>query len=182
MRKIILVVVALFAIFIGCAGNNEVAASRRAETSGEAAAVGAFPFPFLAQDLYGNDVTEEALGEKEAFFVYYWTTWCGTCVRAMPGLAELSREFEGRVGFLTLLGDFNTAADTAAAIKQNAGAEFTTVAANHADFAELFPLVQSGFLPTSIILDRDGNVIGEQMIGGSARTFRNAISDALERE
>jgi hypothetical protein len=31
-------------------------------------------FSFSAEDLYGNTVTEETLGEKEFFFLYAWQT------------------------------------------------------------------------------------------------------------
>ncbi|MCL1877601.1 MAG: TlpA family protein disulfide reductase [Defluviitaleaceae bacterium] len=140
--------------------------------------VGAFPFSFSAEDLYGNEVTEADLGDKEVFFVYLWATWCFSCVQGMPGLAELSGEFGDRVGFITLLSDFDNAAN-AAVIKQDAGADFITVSANHDDFADLLPLLQSGFVPTSIILDLNGDVIGEQIVGGSTRSLRTAIRDAL---
>ena len=35
----------------------------------------AFPFAFSGEDLYGNPVTEETLGQKELFVAYLWATW-----------------------------------------------------------------------------------------------------------
>ena len=49
-----------------------------------------FPFEFEAEDLYGNIVTHESLGERELFLLYLWTTWCGACIASMPGMAELA--------------------------------------------------------------------------------------------
>jgi len=35
----------------------------------------AFPFSFSTEDLQGNTVTEETLGEKELFVAYLWAVW-----------------------------------------------------------------------------------------------------------
>jgi len=34
-----------------------------------------FPFSFTSEDLYGNTVTGDDLGEKELFFAYLWVVW-----------------------------------------------------------------------------------------------------------
>ncbi|MCL1845522.1 MAG: TlpA family protein disulfide reductase [Defluviitaleaceae bacterium] len=151
-----------------------------AEDSDEGYVESTFPFAFSTYDLHGNTVTEADLGNKELFFVYFWATWCFACVQGMPTLAELHEEFGDRIGFLTLMDDFDTGAATAITAKENASAEFITVDARLDYFEELLPLVRSGFVPTSIIIDADGNVVGEQIVGGSARALRSAIRSALD--
>ena len=138
-----------------------------------------FPFPFSTVDLYGNQVTHETLGNYEAFFVYLWTTWCINCVVGMPDLAYLAETYAGRVGFLSLLGDFDTASDTAMYIKENAGVTFMTVNAMDDEFSELADLLNSGFVPTSVILGQDGTAIGGQIVGGGIDRFQSAIDHAL---
>jgi len=140
-----------------------------------------FPFEFSTTDLFGNRVTQDSLGEREIFFVYYWTTWCFACVEGLPGLSQLAQEFGDRVGFITLLGDFGTGRQRAIQITQDAGAPFFTVDANHSEFQELMGLLVSGFVPTSVILDANGNVIGEQIVGSGTARFRQAIESALEQ-
>ena len=34
-----------------------------------------FPFSFISEDLYGNTVRGDDLGEKELFFAYLWAVW-----------------------------------------------------------------------------------------------------------
>ena len=34
-----------------------------------------FPFSFISEDLYGNTITGDDLGEKELFFAYLWAVW-----------------------------------------------------------------------------------------------------------
>jgi thiol-disulfide isomerase/thioredoxin len=138
-----------------------------------------FPFQFSTVDLHGNQVTEESLGENEAFFVYFWTTWCLSCVQGMPDLARLAGEYDGRVGFISLLGDFETARDTAIRITDNSGVSFVTVNAYHSDFQTLIGMLDSGFVPTSVIIGQDGNAIGGQIVGSGVDRFQTAIESAL---
>jgi len=138
-----------------------------------------FPFEFITEDLHGNQISAATLGEREIFFVYYWTTWCFACVEGIPGLASLAEEFGDRVGFITLLGDFSTASDIALQIVESAGANFPTVNAEHGEFQSLMALLSSGFVPTSVIIDGDGNVIDGQIIGSGTDMFRTAIENAL---
>ena len=138
-----------------------------------------FPFPFSADELRGNTVTEADLGVREVFFVYYWTTWCPTCVNSMPGLIELAEEFAGEVGFITLLGDFDTAREVAIRITEDA--PFYTMNARDGDFQGLVQLIRPDRIPTSVIIDGDGNIIGGQIVGGGTDRFRAAIEYALGR-
>jgi len=138
-----------------------------------------FPFSFSAEDLYGNPVTEESVSAQELFFVYLWTTWCPSCVTGMSDLALIADYYGDRIGFITLLGDFSTARDTAIRITEGAGVDFITVDATLGDFSYLMELLNSGFIPTSILLDRYGNVVGDQIVGSGYERFKNEIQNAL---
>ena len=122
---------------------------------------------------------ETSLGEKEMFFVYFWTTWCNTCVRTMPDLANLAEMYDGRVGFFSLLGDFDRGRETAIRIKEESGVQFFTFNANHYEFNELMEALHTGFVPTSVIIGRDGNIIGEPIVGGGINRLQTAIENAL---
>ena len=140
---------------------------------------GPFPFPFTAEELNGSTITEASLGERELFFIYYWTTWCPACVNSMPGLVEMAEEFADYVGFITLLGDFGTARETA--IRITGSAPFYTMNSRDGDFEYLMQLVQPRVVPTSIIIDTEGNIVGERIEGGGTARFRTAIENALEQ-
>ena len=138
-----------------------------------------FPFEFEAEDLHGNIVTHESLGERELFLLYFWTTWCGTCIRGMPGMAGLAAEFYGRMGFVSLLGDFETGRDAAISLTEYSDAPFFTVDFSLEDFDPLFPFVNSGFVPTSALIDAQGNKIGDMIVGPNIEELRNRINAAL---
>ncbi|MCL2165345.1 MAG: TlpA family protein disulfide reductase, partial [Oscillospiraceae bacterium] len=138
-----------------------------------------FPYSFSTQDLYGNQVTAASLGEKELFFVHYWASWCGPCINEMPILAQIALDYGGRVGFIGLLDDYSTSKDAATRIAETSGVAFINVDARHSDFGDLLYKVQSGYVPTTILIDKDGNIVGNQIIGAMGEGYRQLIENAL---
>jgi thiol-disulfide isomerase/thioredoxin len=136
-----------------------------------------FPHDFTAIDLYGNTVTAESLGEKRAFFVHLWATWCGPCVRGMPDLAEISRDFANDVGFIGLLLDFDSNADGAVNIIEAAGVpdSFFMIDANEPSAAFLLEIVRTGFVPSSAIITSDNHTPGPL----TDRNYTQHINEAL---
>jgi thiol-disulfide isomerase/thioredoxin len=139
-----------------------------------------FPYAFSARNLDGTEVTEESLGEKELFFVHYWATWCGPCVREMPDLAAITQKYGERVGFIALLDDYSDSRNAAARITRGAGVSFTMVDANHRDFSRLLQMLQSGYVPTTILIDKNGKIVGKQIIGAYGKGYGNCIDKALK--
>jgi len=126
-------------------------------------------------------VTEQSLGEKEVFFVHFWATWCGPCINEMPEIAKVVEKYGDRVGFIALLDDYSTATAAAIRITESSGVSFTMVDARLPDFKTLLGMVQSGYVPTSIIIDSDGKVIGGQIIGAYGGGYGDFIDAALDR-
>jgi len=116
------------------------------------------PYNFTATDLYGNIVTAETLGEKRAFFVHLWATWCGPCVRGMPDLAEISRNYADDVGFIGLVSDFDNSSG-AINIIESAGvpSSFVMLNADEASLSHLREMVRTGFVPASVIITKDNH-------------------------
>ena len=123
----------------------------------------AFPeqFAFTAADIYGNQITEQSLGEKEVFFVYLWATWCPPCLESMPKLASLSNEYKDRVGFLGLVSDFDSNASGAVNIVESAKLpnSFFMIDANDPSVAALKDRVATGYVPAPALVTVSGEVI-----------------------
>ena len=136
-----------------------------------------FPIPFQAKDTYGKDVDESFWGEKEYFFLYHTATWCGPCVQGMPTLAQVAREFGDRVGFLALLDDYSTNVRGSIRITEGARVppEFIFVDARLPGMQSILDLVQTGYVPSSVIIDRNGNQVMEPFNTALARSRLNAL-------
>jgi len=138
-----------------------------------------FPYKFTTEDIYGKQVTEKSLGEKELYFVHYFATWCPPCVKEMPDLAYIAKKYGNRVGFIGLLDDYDTNRAVAIRLVENAGIPFIMVDAEHKDFKNLLKLVQSGYVPTTILIGRDGKIIGGQIVGSYGLDYAGFIEKAL---
>jgi thiol-disulfide isomerase/thioredoxin len=122
-----------------------------------------FRLEFTATDIFGNSVNQDTIGEKEFYFIYLWATWCPPCVRSMPDLAEIARDYSERVGFIGLLDDFDNKSG-AVSIVESAGipAEFVMINAKEPSVSDLLENVRTGFVPAAIVLTNDGRYLSIQ--------------------
>jgi len=96
----------------------------------------------------------------------------------MPGLALIANEFSDRVGFITILLDFDDYKDAAIRITNEANAQFLTVEANDSVFRSFGHYFASGYIPETILVDVDGNILAS-IVGGNSDQYRTAIENAL---
>jgi hypothetical protein len=54
------------------------------------------------------------------------------------------------------------------------------VDANYKDFQALLKMVQSGYVPTTILINKSGKVIAEQIIGAYGEGYSEFIDKALK--
>jgi len=97
----------------------------------------------------------------------------------MPGLALIAEELSDRVGFFTILFDFDSDRDRAIRITESENASFLTI-----DFSDSVDQVFSKHIsvwviPQAFLIDGDGNII-DNIIGGDANVYREAILNALD--
>jgi len=142
---------------------------------------GLFPFSFTAKDLYGNTVTEETIGKKQLFFVHLWGTWCPPCIDEMPELAVVAEEFSDVVGFIGLLDDYSANLEGAVNIAKSSGKpdSFINIDAYHPELIDLLELLYTGYVPTTIIITPDGEVL-ETLIGAYGAEYALFLDEFLE--
>jgi len=97
----------------------------------------------------------------------------------MPGLALIAEEFSDRVGFLTILLDMDRDGDRAIQITENVNATFLTVDADESTYYAVGIFFESGYIPESILIDGDGNIV-DSIVGGSEDEYRTMIENALD--
>ena len=135
---------------------------------------------FATKDLYGNDVTSAIFAEKDVTIINFWGTYCGPCINEMPELGAWMRELPENVqliGVVTdaMLGDEATA-QKAAQILEEADAPFVSLVLDDALLEYCSGLVG---VPTTVLVDSEGRMIGEPILGAQVNTYKQALEQAL---
>ena len=136
---------------------------------------------YESSDLEGNPLRSTAVfSEAKVTMVNLWATWCYYCVEELPELAKLAKEFEAQdcqiIGICTDADNPDTA-EVARAFLEDAGAEYVNFWGEDYVF-DVFPAT---CLPTTIFVDKDGNVLTDPVEGANLNGYREALKEALKR-
>ena len=131
----------------------------------------ASPFrDFSGQDYDGNTVDESLFSNNAVTVVNFWFTGCKPCVAELSKLNELNDAIKSMggevVGINTETFDGNQdAIKEAAAVLESQGAKYRNLSIDSASAAGKYASDIMAF-PTTILVDRNGNIVGEPMLGG----------------
>lgn len=136
---------------------------------------------FEAKTLDGETFTQEDIAKKDATLINFWTTYCGPCIEEMPKIAEFAKTLPDNVQIITVCLDTGTEADSAKEILEKAGFSGATLVSGDGGLAEVVGGIM--YTPTTIVVDQEGNVVGDAIIGGQKNleeTFTASINEALK--
>jgi len=88
----------------------------------------------------------------KVIFLNYWATWCAPCIAEMPSIDKLHEEMGDDVAFVIL--SFDDDFETAKAFDKRKGYNLPI----YAPASNLPTTFQSAALPTTYIIDVDGNI------------------------
>ena len=149
---------------------------------------------FTAQDLEGNEVTQEIFSGHDLTMINIWGTFCGPCLEEMPDLGEIAEEYEG-TGF-QIVGICSDAVDLDGEILddivqearmdiEDTGAEYLHILPTGEIFTDLMPRVTA--VPTTIFVDKDGKQVGLAIMGakdkaGWIETIEEKLAEVRQGE
>lgn len=132
---------------------------------------GASVFPeFKAKDLDGNDVDSSIISKNAVTVLNFWFNGCSPCVQELPELNKLNEELKEKGGQVigintdSLDGNEDGIAE-AKSILEKQGVKYTNLSLDSNSEAGKYATSIMAF-PTTIVLDRNGNIIGEPIMGG----------------
>ena len=125
---------------------------------------------FSGQDFDGNSVDESLFSGNAVTVVNFWFTGCKPCVAELSKLNELNNTLKAMggevIGINTETFDGNEAAmKEAAAVLESQGAKYRNISIDSASDAGKYASDIMAF-PTTILVDRNGNIVGDPMLGG----------------
>lgn len=139
---------------------------------------------FTAKDLDGNTVTESIFGEKDLTVVNIWGTFCTPCVEEMPELGEWANAMPENVQLVGLIIDIAGEEDTehrdlAVTITERANADFLQIIANE-DFNSILRWVTG--VPTTLFVDKEGNLVGDPIIGADVAGYKKFVEEYFNEQ
>lgn len=171
---------------------NQIAALPQEETASQSAAENSSTFPqFEGKDLDGNSVDSSLFANNAFTVVNFWFSGCKPCVDEMDDLDALNQRIKEQGGEVigvnteTLDGNADNIA-TAKKILESAGASFRNIYFDPNGEAGKFALGIMAF-PTTCVVDRQGNIVGEPIMGGidqeaNMATLQKLIDEAVAND
>ena len=136
-------------------------------------------FEFETETIDGDSVTsQELFGENEYTMVNIWTSWCVYCVREMPELEKMNQAFaEKGCGIVGVLFDAyqEGGLEDAAAILDELEVTYPNVKV-WKTWADEIPI---SAVPTSFFVDREGNLVGEPIVGADLEAYESQLETLL---
>lgn len=110
-------------------------------------------FLFDTTDFAGNPITEQILA-GHLTVLNFWEPWCSPCVSEMPDLEKLSQEYADRG--VQVIGVFSTpnADEEVQAALDRTGVTYPILR-----YTSEFDFLQTGYVPTTVIIDSSGSVV-----------------------
>ena len=150
---------------------KEIAASDSSGSSstGTADSTGVF-HGFKGKDLDGNDVDESLFAKNKVTVVNFWFSGCKPCVEELSELNELNNELKEMGGEVVginvdTLDDNQDGIKEAKEILEAQGASYKNLTFASDSAAGEYARTIMAF-PTTVLVDKDGNIIGEPFMGG----------------
>lgn len=129
------------------------------------------PFSNLSgKDFNGNPVDESLFSKNAVTVVNFWFNGCKPCVAELSNLNELNEAIRSMGGEVVGINTetFNgnkTAIKEASAILESQGAKYRNLSIDSSSNAGKYASDIMAF-PTTILVDRNGNIVGDPMLGG----------------
>ena len=144
----------------------------------------AFDFPeniadFTTTDLFGKEVTGDIFAEKDVTLVNIWGTFCDPCIEELPDLQEVSETMPDNAQLIGIVGDVKSMRSDeyveALKLVEKNGITYTNLIADRS----MKFMDNIMFVPTTVLVDAEGNVIGDPIIGSKVEEYKKALADYL---
>ena len=126
---------------------------------------------FSTTALDGSGVDESLFEGKSLVMLNFWEPWCGPCVSEMPDLQKISEEYADKG--LLIVGVYSTVSGTQD-IVDSLGISYPVILNCTA-----FDQFVTGYVPTTVFVDAEGNVLSEPIVGSRNYEGWKEIIDSL---
>ena len=140
---------------------------------------------FEAQDMEGNTVSSDILGNAKLTMINVWATYCNPCLSEMPELGELAGAYDpADFQLIGIVSDVQEGGDEAqiayaASLIEQTGADYTHLLLNRSLYIGLLSGVSA--VPTTFFLDENGVVLDTVIGAMDKSSWEEKIDELLEK-
>ncbi len=157
------ITVAIIALLVLVVERQRRAAAPSMEIGEALAAMGVTEGGGAAEDFDLETLTGESRTladyEGKVVFLNFWASWCAPCVEEMPAMQMLADRFEDD-GLRVVAVNVRERRETASDVVEELGLEFTVLLDTNGEAMSSYNVRG---LPTTIIIDREGQVVGTKL-------------------
>lgn len=127
---------------------------------------------FNATTTTGEKFNNDSIKGK-VVLLEFWTTWCGYCDQELPFVERLNDEF-GNKGLIVLAIDVGESKKTVKKYLKMHPRKTRVVLMDDTNLAAMY---DANVYPIYVVIDRDGNIAGEQKGAAGERALRDLVAD-----
>ena len=165
--------------------SSQPESSSQVESSSQQERMAAFDFTLTDQN---GDTHTLSDYKGKVVFLNFWATWCPPCLQEMPHIQELYEEYGENTGDVIFLGVSSPKSDKNPYVQEKTSDEVKTFLAEHEyTFPVVFDIDGAVFedylirsLPTTFMIDTDGNIYGYVPGGLTKEMMVNIIHQTQE--
>jgi len=128
---------------------------------------------FRARTMSGESFNNESTKGKVVLFEF-WTTWCQYCRQEEALIEQINKEFSGQ-GLIVLAIDVAESKKTVKKYLEQHPRSCRIVLTEDTNLAAMY---QANSYPIYVVVDRDGNIAGEQRGAAGERALRRLLARA----
>lgn len=176
----VLILTAVLLLSAGCgAGTSDDKAS--GEQTGENKETVQLMGTFKGVTIEGDALDETYFSESKLTMINVWATYCSPCIRELPDLGQIARDYESNeFQILGIISDVSQANDeTTLNLIEETKADYTHLLGTSEIYDILLNQVQA--VPTTYFVDQDGNQVGEAYTGSKSQSqWEDIIKEKLK--
>lgn len=128
---------------------------------------------FHAKTTSGETFNNESIKGK-VVLLEFWATWCGYCKDEEPLIEQINKEFASK-GLIVLAIDV---AESKKTVKKYLAEHPRSCRIVMTEDTNLAAMYQANVYPIYVVIDRDGNIAGEQRGAAGERALRRLLANA----
>lgn len=118
---------------------------------------------FTTTDLYGNEYTDRIFADADVTMLNMWAYWCGPCINELQDLQKLQNNYAGR-GLQIFGVSYDNYSSGNRQEFERQGITYPSLIATDS----LDEYLYTGYVPTTIFVDRNGHILCDEPYIGSA--------------